>query len=185
MAFDQANLTPHDAASKGSKIWSYYDDTDTIATMFGSGYFNNASYKLQVGDVLVLTSGGTAPTFAMAEVTAVTAGTSVTIDKTGPKSSTTKAGGTLAVPLTARYVAMTTGGAEALTLADGFPGQVITLSLVTDGGDGTLTPATSSGWATAVFADAGDTLTFEFVDSTVGWIIVGGTGVLAPPVITV
>ena len=95
-----------------------------------------------------------------------------------------KAGGTLAVPITHRYVAMTTGGVEALTLADGSPGQLLTLSLVVDGGDGTLTPTTKSGFATVVFADIGDTITLEFVNAAVGWILIGTLGVAAPPVIT-
>jgi len=102
-------------------------------------------------------------------------------------SSTTSAADSLAIPVTHAVVAKTTGGdAEALTLADGTVGQVLTITLVTDGGgDGTLTPTTCTGFATIVFADAGDTMTLLFVDATVGWIIVGGTGVAAPPVITV
>lgn len=105
----------------------------------------------------------------------------------GITSSTTSAADSLAIPVTHRYVAKTTGAdAEALTLANGSEGQLLTISLVTDGGgDGTLTPTTASGWATIVFADAGDTMTLQYVDDTVGWVIVGGTGVLAPPVITV
>lgn len=93
----------------------------------------------------------------------------------------------LAIPVTARYVAKTTGAdAEALTLADGFAGQTITISLVVDGGgSGTLTPDTASGWATIVFADAGDTATLTFVDDTVGWVIDGTAGVAAPPAITI
>lgn len=93
----------------------------------------------------------------------------------------------LAIPLTAQVVQKTTGAdAEALTIADGTPGQEITIILVTDGnGDGTLTPATSTGWATCVFADAGDHLTLRFIDSTIGWVITGAAGVVVPPVITV
>lgn len=102
-----------------------------------------------------------------------------------PNGSTTKAGGTLAVPITRRYVAMTTGGVEALTLADGLPGQEIDLVLATDGGDGTLTPATCSGFATIVFADAGDRATLRYVNDSVGWVIVGTSGVSAPPATTV
>lgn len=100
-------------------------------------------------------------------------------------SSTTVAADVLAIPVTHRYVAKTTGAdAEALTLANGKPGQSITISLVTDGGgDGTLTPATKSGFVNVVLADAGDTVTLEYVDNTVGWVIVGAAGVLAPPVI--
>lgn len=98
--------------------------------------------------------------------------------------ATTKAGAVLAVPITHRVVTMTTGGAEALTLADGVPNQEITLILGTDGGDGTLTPTTKTGWATIVFADVGDTAHLRFIDSTIGWVIIGLSGKAAPPVFT-
>jgi len=107
-----------------------------------------------------------------------------TLRVNGITSSTTKAGGTLAVPITARYIAMTTGGAEALTLANGAEGQMITLNLTTDGGNGTLTPATSTGFSTIVFVAAKDNATLQYVDDTVGWVIVGAAGILAPPVIS-
>ncbi len=93
----------------------------------------------------------------------------------------------LVIPLTKPYVQKTTGAdAEALTLADGIPGQTVTINLVTDGGgDGTLTPATATGWATVVFADAGDQVTFGYVDDTVGWIVLSALGLTAQPTITV
>lgn len=102
-------------------------------------------------------------------------------------SSTTVAADVLAIPLTAQVVVKTTGAdAEALTLADGTPGQELVIILGTDGnGDGTLTPSTATGWATIVFADAGDRATLRFIDSTVGWVILGLSGVSAPPVTTV
>lgn len=108
--------------------------------------------------------------------------TDATTDRT-----TTVAADVLAIPVTHGYVAKTTGGdAEALTLADGDPGQVLVINLTTDGGgDGTLTPATSTGWATIVFADAGDQAVLLYVDDTTGWIILGLSGVAAPPAITV
>lgn len=104
----------------------------------------------------------------------------------GPTTgSTTSAADSLAIPVTHRYVAKTTGAdAEALTLANGVKGQLVTISLVTDGGGtGTLTPTTCSGFATIAFADAGDTVTLEYVDDTVGWIIVGAHGASAQPVV--
>lgn len=104
--------------------------------------------------------------------------------RVAPNGSTTKAAATLAVPVTHRSVVMTTGGAEALTLADGLPGQRLHLVLGTDGGDGTLTPATCTGFATIVFADAKDNVDLEFIDSTIGWVILGAAGVAAPPVIS-
>jgi hypothetical protein len=93
----------------------------------------------------------------------------------------------LVIPITARHVSKTTGAdAEALTLANGTPGQRLTITLVVDGGGaGTLTPATCTGFATIVFADAGDSACLEYVDDTVGWVLVGTAGVAAPPAISV
>lgn len=101
-------------------------------------------------------------------------------------SATTSAADSLAIPVTHRIVQKTTGAdAEALTLANGVAGQRLTVILATDGGgDGTLTPATKTGFVSVVFADAGDMVTFEYVDDTVGWIVVGYAGAAAPPVIS-
>lgn len=102
-------------------------------------------------------------------------------------SNTTSAADSLAIPVTHQYVAKTTGAdAEALTLADGTAGQILIINLTTDGGgDGTLTPTTCTGFATIVFADAGDQAVLKFIDGTIGWVILGLSGVSAPPVITV
>jgi len=86
------------------------------------------------------------------------------------------------IPVTHRYVKKETGAdAEALTLADGtFDGQLITIELETAGGGvGTLTPTTATGWVTALFEIDGDTLTLEWVDSTIGWIVIGFTCTVA------
>ena len=91
------------------------------------------------------------------------------------------AGADTVIPVTHAVVNKTTGGAEALTLANGKPGQVLQIILVADGGDGTLTPATKTGFATIVFADAGDKATLYYVNDTVGWIILGLSGKAAPP----
>jgi hypothetical protein len=98
-----------------------------------------------------------------------------------PNGSNTVAGGVLAIPVTKRVVSKTTGGAEALTLANGLPGQRLSIVLATDGGDGTLTPTTATGFTSIVFADAKDIAELEFVDATTGWIIVGLSGAAAPP----
>jgi len=93
----------------------------------------------------------------------------------------------LVIPVTHPYVQKTTGAdAEALTLADGLAGQLLVVNLKTDGGGaGTITPATATGWATAVLDEAGDNFTFFYVDDTVGWIVLGAVGVAAAPVISV
>lgn len=91
-----------------------------------------------------------------------------------------------AIPVTHGLVLKTTGDeAEALTLADGVPGQVLTITLAVDGGgSGTLTPATKTGFSTIVFADAGDTATLEFVDATTGWVLRSVYGLTEQPVVT-
>ena len=101
--------------------------------------------------------------------------------------TTTSAADSLAIPITHAYVIKTTGAdAEALTLANGSPGQELLINLTTDGGGtGTLTPATSTGWATAVFADAGDVIYVRYINDTIGWILLGTYGLTAQPTITV
>ena len=101
--------------------------------------------------------------------------------------TTTSIADALAIPVTHAYVIKTTGGdAEALTLANGKPSQVLIINLTTDGGgDGTLTPVTATGWATIVFADAGDQAVLMYVDDTIGWVILGLSGAAAPPAMTV
>ena len=119
--------------------------------------------------------------------TAVTAAAVLAAAATPTSGTTAVAADVLAIPITHQIVAKTTGAdAEALTLANGTAGQFLTIALVSDGGgDGTLTPTTVTGFATIVFADAGDHATLRYVDDTVGWILIGTGGVAAPPVITV
>jgi hypothetical protein len=107
--------------------------------------------------------------------------------RTYDSPSTTVAADVLAIPVTHPIVLKTTGAdAEALTLANGEPGQILLIDLVTDGGGaGTLTPTTKTGFATIVFADAGDRATLLYVDDTIGWVIIGLSGVAGPPVTTV
>lgn len=80
-----------------------------------------------------------------------------------------------AVDVTHITTKLTTTGANALTLADGVNGQVKKIVMVVDGGDGTLTPTTKTGFSTAVFNDIGDTLTLQFF-TTVGWVIMANNG---------
>ena len=99
-------------------------------------------------------------------------------------TETASAADSLAIPITGPLCLKTTGAdAEALTLADGtYIGQELTIQLVADGGgDGTLTPTTSTSFGTIVFADAGDIATLVWRGATTGWVITGtadkaGTG---------
>lgn len=92
----------------------------------------------------------------------------------------------LVIPVTHAYVAKTSGGdAEACTLANGKPGQILQISLTTDGnGDVTITPATATGWLTIVLADVKDTAVLFYVDDAAGWRIWSLFGTAGPPVFT-
>ncbi len=97
-------------------------------------------------------------------------------------------GPTGAIPLTDAVVLWTSTGADAISLPDGTsPGQILSIVLVAQaGGNGTLTPdsVTGSGWATMVFTNIGESATFLYVDSTIGWLCLGTFGVTTQPLIT-
>ena len=97
----------------------------------------------------------------------------------------TMAADALAVLTDHLYVAKTLGDdAEALTLANGKPGQLLVINIVTDGGgDGTLTPVTATGWNTILFEDAGDQAVLFYVDDVIGWIIFSTFGLTNQPTV--
>ncbi len=80
-----------------------------------------------------------------------------------------------AVNLTTAVTKLTTTGANALTLANGADGQIKTIMMIVDGGDGTLTPTTKTGYSTITFNDVGDIVVLQYF-TTVGWLIVSNTG---------
>lgn len=82
-----------------------------------------------------------------------------------------------AVNTTTLITALTTTGADALTLADGTNGQIKIITMVVDGGDGTLTPTTFANGTTMTFGDAGDTVMLVYT-TTLGWTIVSNSGVV-------
>lgn len=77
-----------------------------------------------------------------------------------------------AVNVTARTTLFaSTGGAEALTLADGAVGQRKTIIHHVDGGSGVLTPTTANGFSTITFTNVRDWVELEW-KATDGWTIV-------------
>ncbi|KKN73173.1 hypothetical protein LCGC14_0403460 [marine sediment metagenome] len=103
-----------------------------------------------------------------------------------PTGSTTKDATDAAIPLTAAVVIGTSDATSSWSLPDGNPGQVLSIVIGTDGGAATLTPdsTTGDGWATMVFTNDGEGATFMFVDSTVGWAILGTFGITTNPLTT-
>lgn len=79
------------------------------------------------------------------------------------------------IPVTAATVNYVTSATNAApTLANGYPGQILTIVMKTDGGgDINVTPTTKTGFTSIVMKNAGEILTLRYVDDTVGWTIVG------------
>ena len=103
---------------------------------------------------------------------AITVGTSYSNIITGSVQSLSGAG---AVNLTDLITEVTTTGADALTLADGSAGQVKIITMIVDGGNGTLTPTTLAGGTTITFNDVGDGVVLVY-GTTAGWVVVGNNG---------
>ena len=85
------------------------------------------------------------------------------------------AGSSVALSLNTAHSAIVTTGAQAFSLANGVNGQVKTISMVTDGGDATLTPATLAGGSTIVFNDVGDSVVLIY-NTTGGWAVLSNNG---------
>lgn len=98
----------------------------------------------------------------------------VTVDGRNVQTDIASHSGAGAVTVNSAIVNLTTTGANALTLADGTDGQFITIVMITDGGDGTLTPANKVGFSTVTFNDVGDTATLLFTNSK--WYLVANNG---------
>tara|TARA_B100001769_G_C21668408_1_gene370942 strand:+ start:13 stop:459 length:447 start_codon:yes stop_codon:yes gene_type:complete len=81
-----------------------------------------------------------------------------------------------AVNLTTAVTTVATSGAIALTLANGSTGQVKIITMITDGGDATLTPTTLNGYTTVTFNTDGDACILLYTDSTAGWSVIANQG---------
>jgi hypothetical protein len=81
-----------------------------------------------------------------------------------------------AVDVVSQITHVVTTGTDALTLADGVEGQTKFIVMITDGGDGTLTPTNLAGAATTITFDAvGESVHLLFTNGS--WHIIGSYGV--------
>lgn len=91
--------------------------------------------------------------------------------------------GSLAIPIAYDYITKAIGGGAGAvhTLADGTPGQVITILAISVSGSGTavITPTTTTGFTTVTLDAAFEYVTFLYVDDTVGWVIVATNATIA------
>ena len=97
----------------------------------------------------------------------------------------TQAADALAMLTDHAYVAKTIGAdAEALTLANGKPGQLVVFNFIVNGGDtGTITPVTCTGFTTIASAAAGDQVVLLYIDDIIGWIIFSTFGLTNQPTV--
>ena len=103
---------------------------------------------------------------------AITTNASLGKGITGGVQSLSGAG---AVDTTNLVTELTTTGANALTLADGTAGQIKIITMIVDGGDGTLTPTTFANGTTITFNDANDTVALLYAN-TIGWVVIANSG---------
>ena len=97
-------------------------------------------------------------------------------DKTIATTETANgAGSSVALSVDTLHSAIVTTGNQAFSLANGVNGQIKTISMVTDGGTGTLTPATLAGGTTIAFNDVGDSVILIY-NTTGGWAVLSNNG---------
>lgn len=145
----------------------------------GSGHTNvtNLDFQTQTGSDLSTQTGLTRKIPVL----------SSTLFATGVAQggATSVASTTAAVPVGFAYVRkVIPSNTDALfnagTLANGTPGQILTIyvagispSGATTGGNYTITPTTSTGFSAIKVTAINDIVRLAFVDTTVGWVILG------------
>lgn len=182
MAFESDRLKAiggQDNRQFGGNRFTYVPTSDTLATVIADNFFDDAYQNLQIGDEVAVYASSA---WQRGTVTASTSsGVTIGWSEQG-LSAIQELSGPGAVDITSRRTNVTSTGTDALTLADGaFIGQEKYITLIVDGGTATLTPATALGWATAAFADAGDTIYLEW--TATGWVLNGIGGLGGGPVI--
>jgi hypothetical protein len=170
MAFDRENLSIVVNNMKSGVVpasHTYYNDGDDDVT--AASFFSDL--RLRAGDEIKVTSDDylSVTRYYVASVT--TAGV-VTL---GGGISTIVADGT-ALTLSDIIAFDTTAEAFSYTLPDGVEGQKLIMVMTVDGGnDAVITPANLAAGATLTFADANDSCTMLFINST--WQITSLEGV--------
>ncbi len=141
------------------------------------GFKDNGTDVGQAMDVNI--SGSALPRFDGSTLTLARLGYgtgSVASQATAIASGETTIGSTqLAYGLLTKTVS---GSAEAGALANGTPGQLLTIVCValTGGGTYTCTPATKTGYSAFEFTAVRQSITLLYLNNAVGWIIVGNNG---------
>lgn len=150
------------------------DETGTGVAVFGT----SPAITSQVVTTGLTASGSASNDFSASTGTMKTSTGLFTVSGPGAVSTTTLSGpGAISVVKGTTKVT-STGVADALTLANGTDGQIITVIHDVDGGSAVLTPTTKTGFTTVTFTAVGESVTLQYV-TTRGWIILAINGAVA------
>ena len=170
---------PYTAGSATTNYPLIYANGGTAPTTWSTAgtYFGINAVSGFAGNLIDLRVNGGASVFKVSNGGVVTC-TSVTASGVFVATPNTLTGaGAIGVSTTSTgYIS--TGAAQALTLADGVNGQIKTIIHTSDGGSGVLTPTTKAGYTTITFTNVGDSVTLQFIAGT-GWCITGIYGAVA------
>jgi hypothetical protein len=102
-------------------------------------------------------------------------GSTLSLGYTSIAGVSTMVSGSLAVPVTVKTVTKVigVGGNPAGTLADGTVGQILVITASNAGTSSwTLTPSTKCGFTTITFSSDGGYAVLQFINSSLGWIVI-------------
>jgi hypothetical protein len=172
MAFDSTGLKSMGGKGKAfdkGKMFAY-TTSDSMATVRASGYFDGVSSSLDAEYFITVKASDGVSLLAL---TRDSTGLILTTD-TNIQAIT----GAGAVDVITDITQFTSdGGAQALTIADGYIGQRKIIVHVADGGSGVLTPANGLGYSTITFTTAGEAVELMFLAG--GWAVIGFGGLTA------
>lgn len=152
---------------------------NSLTTNVISSNGSNAELSLQAsgtGDVLISALRVNGTTLDSADSTKITIAENVDVTGVLTVSGTihgvqnlTGSGSTEVINLTDTVTCLTTTGAQNFSLANGTEGQIKIITLKSDGGDATVTPATFVNGSTITFDSVNDTMTLLY--QSTGWIV--------------
>ena len=152
---------------------------NSLTTNVISSNGSNAELSLQAsgtGDVLISALRVNGTTLDSADSTKITIAEDVDVTGVLTASGTihgvqnlSGSGSTEVINLTDTVTCLTTTGAQNFSLANGTEGQIKIITLKSDGGDATVTPATFVNGSTITFDSVNDTITLLY--QSTGWIV--------------
>ena len=155
-----------------------------VGSAFGAVAVNDTHDDVQayVGEATNINFEGQDVSFDGSKVTVLANG-----HKDGVTTNVSTESNLLAAALNYGVINISAGSAKSIALANGTPGQMVTITMsVYDGKTVTITndqvsPAvftmTKTGWDDIAFDSVLDTVTLLFYNDTVGWVIIGSNAV--------